>query len=124
MSACGKVDHLQLPFLFRDSHTMPLFSCSFLILPRDCVRRKGYYGKRNSYPLELKGRRTFEVLSTHSNIPLLKNKIQLSKFSSLISIIQQFMNWAASHLADRKEVKELYKMKDLQAERSRNKKLH
>ena len=32
-------------------------------------------------------------------------KIQLSKFfQDLIAFIQQFMNWAVSHLADRKEL--------------------
>lgn len=34
---------------------------------------------------------------------LLKNKIQLSEFKDLIDFIQQFVNQAASNLADRKE---------------------
>jgi len=33
-----------------------------------------------------------------------KKKIQLSKFEDLTGFIQLFMNWAASHLANEKEL--------------------
>ena len=38
---------------------------------------------------------------------VLKNQIQLSKSEDLFGCIQQFMNQAASHLANRKERQEL-----------------
>ena len=41
--------------------------------------------------------------STTANFLLLRNKIQQSKHEVLIGFIQQFMNWAASRLANRKE---------------------
>lgn len=53
---------------------------------------------------------------------MLKIKIQLSNFEDLAGSIQQFANWAASHLANREELQELYKMETLfQAEGGRNK---
>lgn len=41
----------------------------------------------------------------------LKNKIQVSKLQDLIGFVKQFMSWAASQLASRKTLEELYKMK-------------
>ena len=35
---------------------------------------------------------------------VLKNNIHLNKFEDQIGFIQQIMNWAASHLANRKEL--------------------
>ena len=35
---------------------------------------------------------------------MLKNKIQLNKFEDLMGFSKQFMNWAALHLASRKEL--------------------
>lgn len=52
----------------------------------------------------------FRISSLHG---VVKNKIQLSKFKDPTGFIQQFMNRAASHLVERRSVKELCKMKDL-----------
>lgn len=56
-----------------------------------------------------------KVISNSLQIPLLppnllENEIQLSKFENLIGFFQEFMKQVASHLPNRQEIWELYKV--------------
>ena len=46
----------------------------------------------------------YSIKICFDSVSVLKHKIQLSKSEDLIGFIQQFMNQAVSHLADRKKL--------------------